>query len=69
VPLQVLESNVASHISQALIDGLPRLFIKNQSDPNRIATVLLIPPLLNLDVYVEMRTISVRDLHKSSCLR
>lgn len=46
-------------ITRELIKGLPRLFLKHQTDQNRIADVLLIPPLLNLDLYLEMRMITV----------
>lgn len=35
------------------------MFIKHQSDQGRIAEVLAIPTLMNLDLYLEMRMISV----------
>jgi cohesin complex subunit SA-1/2 len=44
-------------ISLALIKALPRLFVKHQTDANRISTVLVIPQLLNLGMYLEMRMI------------
>ncbi|KAF8153202.1 hypothetical protein B0H34DRAFT_800432 [Crassisporium funariophilum] len=51
------EENVSNDITRALIKGLPRLFIKHQTDQHRIADVLLIPTLMNLDLYLEMRMI------------
>ncbi|KAF9559794.1 hypothetical protein CPC08DRAFT_666116 [Agrocybe pediades] len=52
------EENVSNDIARALIKGLPRLFIKHQSDQTRIAEVLLLPKLMNLDLYLEMRMIA-----------
>jgi cohesin complex subunit SA-1/2 len=57
--LQGEEENVSNDITRALIKGLPRLFIKHQSDPNRIAELLVLPTLMNLDLYLEMRMITV----------
>lgn len=54
------EDTVVSDLTRALIKGLPRLFIKYQTDENRISQVLLIPPLMNLDLYLEMRMMNVR---------
>lgn len=51
---------MVSDLTRALIKGLPRLFIKYQTDENRISEVLLIPPLMNLDLYLEMRMMNVR---------
>ncbi|KAG6913622.1 hypothetical protein DXG01_005519 [Tephrocybe rancida] len=48
------EDTVTNDITRELIKGLPRLFIKYQTDQNRIADVLLIPTLMNLDLYLEM---------------
>lgn len=56
------EETTANDITRALIKGLPRLFVKHQTDQNRIADVLLIPTLMNLDLYLEMRMITVRVL-------
>ena len=53
------EENVSNDITRALIKGLPRLFIKHQTDQNRISDVLLLPTLMNLDLYLEMRMITV----------
>ncbi|KDR77313.1 hypothetical protein GALMADRAFT_267467 [Galerina marginata CBS 339.88] len=52
------EENLSNDITRALIKGLPRLFLKHQSDQNRIAEVLVIPTLMNLDLYLEMRMIT-----------
>ena len=57
--MQGEEENVSNDITRALIKGLPRLFIKHQSDQNRIAEVLVLPTLMNLDLFLEMRMISV----------
>lgn len=42
--------------------GLPRLFVKYQSDENRIKDVLILPTLMNLELYLEMRSLSVSVL-------
>ncbi|KAJ7757031.1 hypothetical protein B0H16DRAFT_1371104 [Mycena metata] len=49
------EETVTNDITRALIKGLPRLLIKYQTDQNRIANILAIPTLMNLDLYLEMR--------------
>ncbi|KAI0299424.1 hypothetical protein B0F90DRAFT_1728578 [Multifurca ochricompacta] len=49
------EDTVVSDITRALIKSLPRLFAKHQTDEARIAVVLSIPLLMNLDLYLEMR--------------
>ncbi|KAG2122483.1 hypothetical protein DEU56DRAFT_925773 [Suillus clintonianus] len=49
------DETLLSDLTRALIKGLPRLFIKYQTDANRIANVLLIPPLMNVELYLEMR--------------
>ena len=51
---------MVSDLTLALIKGLPRLFIKYRTDENRTSQVLLIPPLINLDLYLEMRMVNVR---------
>lgn len=48
-----------SDITRALIKSLPRLFAKHQTDEARIAVVLSIPLLMNLDLYLEMRMTAV----------
>ncbi|KAF9011840.1 hypothetical protein BDQ17DRAFT_1396897 [Cyathus striatus] len=52
------EENISNDITRALITALPRLFIKHQTYQNRISEVLLIPTLMNLDLYLEMRMIA-----------
>ncbi|KAI0301249.1 hypothetical protein BC826DRAFT_1155978 [Russula brevipes] len=52
---KVEEDTVVSDITRALIKSLPRLFAKHQTDEARIAVVLSIPLLMNLDLYLEMR--------------
>ena len=54
------EETFATDMTRAVINGLPRLFAKHQTDNNRIADVLIIPQLMNLDMYLEMRMIPVR---------
>ncbi|KAJ7164977.1 hypothetical protein C8R46DRAFT_1097762 [Mycena filopes] len=49
------EETVTNDITRALMKGLPRLLIKYQTDQNRIANILAIPTLMNLDLYLEMR--------------
>jgi cohesin complex subunit SA-1/2 len=46
---------VTNDITRALIKGLPRLLMKHQTYQNRIANVLALPTLMNLDLYLEMR--------------
>jgi hypothetical protein len=62
---------IISDMTRALIKGLPRLFAKHQTDSNRVADVLTIPQLMNVDLYLEMRVIPVSVLHLSihSCSR
>jgi cohesin complex subunit SA-1/2 len=50
---------VANDITRALIKSLPRLFIKHRTDTKRIAEVLSLPMMMNLDLYLEMRMITV----------
>lgn len=64
--LQGDEETVVSDLTRALIKGLPRLFIKYQTDENRISKVLLIPPLMDLDLYLEMRMMNVRPREVSA---
>ncbi|KAJ7701757.1 hypothetical protein B0H17DRAFT_1127998 [Mycena rosella] len=52
------DETVTNDITRALIKGLPRLLMKYQTDQNRIANVLTIPTLMNLDLYLEMRMIT-----------
>ncbi|KAN0139259.1 hypothetical protein V8E53_002760 [Lactarius tabidus] len=49
------EDTVVSDITRALTKSLPLLFTKHQTDEARIAVVLSIPLLMNLDLYLEMR--------------
>ena len=53
------EDQVVSDITRALIKGLPRLFLKHQGDESRIADVLLLPSLMNLETYLDMRVVTV----------
>ncbi|KAI0752734.1 hypothetical protein C8Q80DRAFT_1248983 [Daedaleopsis nitida] len=49
------EDTTSSDVTRALIKALPSLFVKHQTDEGRISDVLLIPQLMNLDLYLEMR--------------
>ncbi|KAF9817346.1 hypothetical protein IEO21_03487 [Rhodonia placenta] len=49
------DETLASDITRSLIKALPRLFVKHQTDENRMSDVLLIPQLMNVDLYLEMR--------------
>jgi hypothetical protein len=51
-----------SDTTRALIKSLPGLFAKHQTDEARIAVVLSIPLLMNLDLYLEMRMTVVGPL-------
>ncbi|KAG8957246.1 hypothetical protein FRC03_010340 [Tulasnella sp. 419] len=50
-----------SNITRMLIKALPRLFAKHQADERRIAEVLVIPQLMNLDLYLEMRMVTAYE--------
>ncbi|KZT65182.1 hypothetical protein DAEQUDRAFT_716862 [Daedalea quercina L-15889] len=49
------DETLASDITRALMKALPKLFVKHQTDENRMADVLIIPQLMNMDLYLEMR--------------
>jgi cohesin complex subunit SA-1/2 len=48
-------------ITLVLIKALPRLFIKHQTDASRISKVLVIPQLMNIGMYLEMRLITAYE--------
>ncbi|KZT43430.1 hypothetical protein SISSUDRAFT_1040461 [Sistotremastrum suecicum HHB10207 ss-3] len=48
---------VNAEITRALIEALPKLFAKHQTDEGRISEVLLIPQCMALDMYLEMRLV------------
>lgn len=48
-------------ITLVLIKALPRLFIKHQTDASRISTVLVIPQLMNIGMYLEMRLLTAYE--------
>ena len=56
------DESVASDITRALMKALPKLFVKHQTDESRMADVLLIPQLMGMDLYLEMRMMTVRVL-------
>ncbi|KAF8607344.1 hypothetical protein BDV93DRAFT_488383 [Ceratobasidium sp. AG-I] len=49
------DESVTMDITRALMKALPRLFAKVQTDEKRVGDVLLLPQLMNLDMYVELR--------------
>ncbi len=51
----------ADEISLLLIKSLPQLFTKHQTDEYRIADVLLIPQLMDLGMFLEMRMIGAYE--------
>ena len=53
------EEELTSEITRELINTLPSLIAKQQTDESRIANVLLIPELMNIDLYLDMRMITV----------
>ncbi|KDQ07525.1 hypothetical protein BOTBODRAFT_119941 [Botryobasidium botryosum FD-172 SS1] len=55
------EEAVQTEMTRVLIKALPRLFVKHQSDEGRIADVLLIPQLMNLDMYLEMSLVTAYE--------
>jgi cohesin complex subunit SA-1/2 len=58
-----------SDTTRALIKSLPGLFAKHQTDEARIAVVLSIPLLMNLDLYLEMRMTAVGSLVEISFIK
>ncbi|KAI5121584.1 hypothetical protein M0805_009455 [Coniferiporia weirii] len=55
------EGTVTAEITRELIKSLPSLITKHQTDENRIVNVLLIPELMNMDMYLEMRMIAAYE--------
>ncbi|KZT59992.1 hypothetical protein CALCODRAFT_449346 [Calocera cornea HHB12733] len=53
--------DVKADVTRDLILALPKLFAKYQTDAGRIADLLMIPRLLDLDLYVEMRETNAYD--------
>ncbi|QRV98964.1 cohesin protein [Ceratobasidium sp. AG-Ba] len=49
------DESVTMDITRALMKALPRLFAKVQTDEKRVGDVLVLPQLMNLDMYVELR--------------
>lgn len=48
-------------MTRILIRDLPGLVAKHQSDAKRMADVLSIPLLMNLDMYLDLRLVPVRS--------
>ncbi|TFL03902.1 hypothetical protein BDV98DRAFT_563241 [Pterulicium gracile] len=49
------DEDAINDVTRELIKALPRLISKHQTDAHRIGLILLLPPLMNLDMYLEMR--------------
>lgn len=45
--------------TRALIKALPQLFTKHQTDTPRMAELLKLPQFMRLDLYLEMRMMTV----------
>lgn len=45
--------------TRALIKALPKLFTKHQTDTSRMTELLKLPQLMRLDLYLEMRMMTV----------
>ena len=43
-----------------MMKNLPRFFTKYSTDPSRLSDILRIPRVINLDLYLEMRMLTVR---------
>lgn len=54
-----------------MMKNLPRFFTKYSTDSSRLSDILRIPRVLNLDLYLEMRMLTVRFpiSSRSQCLR
>ncbi|CCA73858.1 related to Nuclear cohesin complex subunit [Serendipita indica DSM 11827] len=48
-------------VTLALIKALPTLFVKHQTDVTKISKVLIIPQLMNIGMYLEMRMITAYE--------
>lgn len=57
------EDIISSDITRALIKALPPLFVKYQTDAGRMSDVLQLPQLMSLDIYLDMRMMTV-SLHR-----
>jgi len=55
------ENATLNDISLVIIKSLPQLFIKHQTDASRITNVLVIPQLMNINMYLEMRMIAAYE--------
>lgn len=53
------EDDVQAEVSRAVIEALPRLFAKHQTIPSRVVDILSIPRLISLDLYLDMRMLTV----------
>lgn len=60
------EDDVQAEVSRAVIESLPRLFAKHQTIPARVVDILSIPRLISLDLYLDMRMLTVSRLGSCS---
>ncbi|KAG0342704.1 hypothetical protein BG004_005605 [Podila humilis] len=53
--LRIQHDDLVNEVGRFCVNALPRLFLKYSVDPIRIRSVLVIPQLMPLNVYVDMR--------------
>lgn len=53
------EENIETDITRSLIKALPSLISRHQTDEQRVHLVLLVAELMNMEMYLEMRMLSV----------
>jgi cohesin complex subunit SA-1/2 len=62
IKMSTKDEGVVDEVTRALIKALPNMFVKYQTDENRIVQVLRIPQLMKVEIYLDMRMIAVRLL-------
>lgn len=57
--LKIQHDDLVNEVGRFCVGVLPQLFLKYSVDPSRIRSVLVIPQLMPLNVYVDMRMTTV----------
>ena len=62
------DSTISQEMTRILIKALPKLIAKHQSDVPRLADILSIPHLMTLEMYLDLRmvTVSLDPPHRAS---
>lgn len=59
---KVEDEGAAAEQTRVLIKALPKLFAKYHADSMRMADLLLLPQLIKLDMYLELRMANVGSI-------